>query len=1165
MGNRGNRFDKRIGRDGPRAVGRRLWVFLLPFVLSGNSYATGCDSLLNAGTTLFQATVQVRGKVPVQQPLPAVNTSQLMVFAREHGVDVTLAVSDSTGQVLASADSPIRRAAVQRLVIPAKSGQRYLITVTGKDHADSRGSVDLVALDLHQAANSACLAAQKSLAQADAAYAAGESVTRALVTNSELNSDKSYQEAADGYSRVAATLQTLGPSSLLAQAQLATASLYNLNLANFPASKDWAARAAQTYGALQDNYGKARATATGAAAASAVALNARRSGNGDADRQGSAMLAEARAQLEGVAAFHAAREEFYEQAWAQNFIGVMFYYEGRYDEAIQAYQKALTPYARMHDRTGQAQVLQNLALVEYELGRLSDSTPHFRRALELVTPEENPKLIAEVLSNSALSKGDRGNGDAALRELSQSLALARKIQNIELQAVALHHIASVYADLGDETRSLDFYRQALNVFASIHHARGETASLRAMANMLRQKGDPVEALKLDQRALAVAATSSARLAVQVQIAKDLIALGKLKDAADTLESVLNRNSGASDIARARALAERSGLRASEHNVAAAESDLRAALATFKSNELRMDEFFARVALAELIYRRGATSEALAAVDQALALAEEVRLQSANPELRSTSLQPLRAACDLKIAILFGQIRSPHSTAQVQDIAMRALETAEQARARALADYQTLDISAPGLDPALIKRRQVLYRELATRRASLETLLDRTGTRDAESQLIRSDIASLRDELDQIDARIGSASLGQRALGSKRTVVPLAHIPADVALIEYWLGEKQSFAWVATREGVNMYPIGPSQRLNTAANALHTALRSFGSVPKSERLGAGERLYGLVLEPLAGKLAGRRTLIFAPDGALHYVPFAALRATENGRKVFLVENHDVAVTPSLQMFLQRGSNRPTIDRAGVPDHAGKMLLVDDPVYDTADPRVARSSPAPANSPQARNPLVAVVRGPTDPSSQLPRLPGAAREAAAIASLMPSANIDRLDGFAANRERFLSAALDRYRLIHIASHATMDSEVPQASALILSTVDTSGQQIYGRVLAADFLGVRFHADAVVLSACDTALGKSVAGEGLIGLQYVVLARGARSVVSSLWPAMDQMTAGLMVEFYSTLLRPHATVIAAWSAASRAALTGPYSDPGTWGAFILTLSHVEDLNAT
>jgi CHAT domain-containing protein len=250
----------------------------------------------------------------------------------------------------------------------------------------------------------------------------------------------------------------------------------------------------------------------------------------------------------------------------------------------------------------------------------------------------------------------------------------------------------------------------------------------------------------------------------------------------------------------------------------------------------------------------------------------------------------------------------------------------------------------------------------------------------------------------------------------------------------------------------------------------------------------------------------------------------------------------------------------------------MLLVDDPVYGRADPRVARASDqlqgkqreaALPVSLQSAAPALALVRGGS--GGYLPRLPGAAREAAQIAALLPGENIDRLEGFAANRERFLTSALAQYRLIHIASHATTDSEIPQASALILSTVDTAGNPIDGRVLGADFMSVRLNADTVVLSACDTALGKSVAGEGLVGLRYVMLARGARSVVSSLWPALDQSTAELMVNFYAALVHQHATVISAWSAASRASLQGPYSDPGTWGAFMLTLSHAEDLNIT
>jgi CHAT domain-containing protein len=1158
MENREKRLFNRVGHRVPRALRAMCAAVLgLAFVLPPDSFAAGCDSNMAGEPAVYQATVRVRGPAPVKQSIPVGATSQFLVFARERGADITLELTDGAGRVLGRADSPIRRTAVQRIEVAATAGQRYYAVVTGKDRGDSNGSVELRVVDLRRVVNATCLGAQRLLAKADTAYAAGQSVTRAVGDTSGLNSDKAYQDAASGYREAAAALQVAGASPLLAQAQLAEAALFNFDVDSFVEAKAWAVQAAETYAALGDSYGKARAQAIGGAAALDVAVTVKRSATTDAAQQASATLEDARAQLHAASAFHASRGEFYEQAWAQNNIGLAFYYEGRYDEAIRAYQKALPLYERLHERIPQAQTLQNLALVEYELGRASDSLLHYRQALKLIGRDANPKLVAAILVNSALAHQDSGNEDMALRELAESLALARTIQDTALQSIDIYHIASVYARLGDQTRALDFYRQALALFNITPNTRFRTGSLRAIANILRQQGHAEEALKMDREALSLAGTLRARPAIQ--IAKDLIELGRFKEAADTLETVLNPKAASDEVDRARALQERARLRASANDIAAAEADLKVALTTFKTYELSMDEFGAWVSRAQLMRRRGAATEAFAAIDEALALAEAIRLQSANPELRSTLLQPLRPAFDLKIAMLSEQYIGAKGNVQEQALlAMRALETAEQARARALADYQTLDVTAPGLDPALLERRKALYRELASHRVRLEARLDRTGTADSQSQAIHAEIASLRQEADQIDAKIGSASqTAQTRRLPKSTSLQLSNIPNDVAVIEYWLGTQESFAWVVTRDGVTMTPIGASPRLNAEAIALHTALRSFGSISKAERLDAGERLYALALRPIEAQVAGKRTLIFAPDGALHYVPFATLRYTEAGRKVFLIQNHDIAVTPSIQLFLRPGSPRsPTAD-------SRRMLLVDDPVYDPADPRVANSSPVPADTTlKADGPSLALVRGPGS-GPYLPRLPGAAREAAAIASLMPPGSIDRLDGFAANRERFLASALDDYRLIHVASHATTDAEIPQASALILSTVDAKGKPIDGRVLGADFMGVRLHADTVVLSACDTALGKSVAGEGLIGLQYAVLARGARSVVSSLWPAIDQVTAELMVKFYSTLLNQHSTVISAWSAASRAALEGPYSDPGTWGAFMLTLSHVQDVN--
>ena len=1158
MGNRENRVFNKVGHRVPRAL-LVLFAGLLPLLLLCDSFATGCDSSMAFEPALFETRLDVRGREPVKRPLPISATSDIMVFARESGIDITLEITDAAGHVVGRGDSPLRRSGIQRVELTTRPGQHYYIVVTGKEQPDAAGSVDIRVVDLQRTVNSSCQSAQKLLAGADKAYAAGQAVTSAESDASGISSDKAYANAATGYRAAASALSISGASPLLARAQHAEAAVLYLNVQNWDAARSWAADAARTYETIGDEYGNARATALEAAALLEISMSAKTdSDTTDSPQRARQMLQKARAMLNAVSEFHARRHELYDQAAALNNIGYAYYYEGRYDEAIRTYQQSLPIYEQLHERLRNAQVLQNIALVEYELGRLSVAIPRYQESLDLINREQNPQGFAFVLGNSALANWANGNEDTALRQYGESLTLAQTVQDAYEQAVALHGIASVYNTVGDHTRALAYYRQALALRSTTLDPRGRTASLRAIGNLLRQEGHADEALKMHREALSLASAPSTRARIVVQIAKDLDDLGKSEEAAKELDVVLTQRAAGDDVEHARALEERAKHRAAAGNFAGAETDFKSALETFQTYETPTDEFDAWIGLARLMRRRGATDAAFDAVDHALALAEEVRLQSANPELRSTLLQPLRPAFDLKISMLAEQYAAATDGRTQESIALRALATAEQARSRALADFQNLDVTTPGLDPRLLERRRTIYREIAARRFRLETSLDRSGTTDTQSQAIRTEIATLRQSLDQIDAQIGAASENARVPRptDQQTVLAPANIPTDVALIEYWLGSDDAFAWVVTRGNITMTRLGASSRINSDAMALHTALRGFGAVPKSDRLDAGEKLYDRVLAPIAARLSASHTLIFAPDGALHYVPFATLRSNEGGHRAFLVESHDVAVTPSIDM-LMRLEKTP---RAGPPASGRQMLLVADPVYERRDPRFAGPSTGLPDT-RTNKESVALVRGISD-SGQLPRLPGAAREAAAIAALLSPDSVEELDGFAANRETFLGTALGSYRFIHVASHATTDAEIPQASALILSTVDKLGKEIDGRVLAADFMSFRLQADVVVLSACDTALGKSVAGEGLVGLRYVVLARGARSVVSSLWPATDQVTADLMVRFYSTLLHERAPVISAWSAANRAMLGGRYSDPATWGAFTLTLSHIGDV---
>lgn len=1105
---------------------------------------------------MFDETFAMDSDVRIKRTLLVPTDATILVLAREQGVDVTLIVSDTSGRNLASADSPIQRSGIQHVTFAAAQGSSYAVEIVGKRNTGVSGTVGLRIVDA-TALSSPCLDVNSMLAGADAEYATGQVVSLGA-GDAGTRRLKTYESAAGRYRAVADKLDAGMPSALLAHVQHSIAAVLYEDVQDWPQANVWAEKAAQTYALVGDEYGQSRARALQATAIMEVAVSLR-SGAGTAGTPAltSKSLARARETLAALAALHARRGEWFDQAQAVNNIGLAYYYEGLNEEAVQAYQGALPLYARIGEKPLQAQVQTNIAVAEYELGRLAEAIARYALALGLINARDEPRLYATGLQNSALANWASGNFDVSLREYSEGLQLWRRIQNQRGEARCLHGIGSVYEAIGYRDLALDFYNQALTLRSAVLDARGRTASLRAIANVLREQGQAAEALRMHQEALSLASNASTRAGVLVQIARDYGALGQPHEALEQLDVVLGADASDNEFMYARALLERSKHRTEGGDLNGANADLQRAIRTFSAFDASADEFGAWVGVARLERRRGASDSALAALDRALGLAEEVRLQSANPELRASLLQPLRPAFDLKISLLAERYLAPAAASRDDRRhanALKALLTAEQSRARALADYQNLEATASGVPAQLLSQRQSLYRELAARRYQLEVRLDRAGSEDARVRALRTAITNLRHQVNQIDADIAesSAANGAGRVGDAGTAaIDLRAVPADTAIIEYWLGADEAFAWVVTGQGVTLTRLTTSGVITRAAKDFHAALSSFASVPATERVRLGERLHELIIAPLAGQLVTKRRLVFAPDGALHYVPFAALRSHDKTGPRFLVETYDIAVTPSARMLLgDHGQSRRSAPTR-------ELLLVADPVYERSDSRFASVSAQPtAAERNAALSSLPVLRSGVD-SATLPRLPGTAREAATIAALLPASAVDLLEGFAATRERFLRAGLERYRFIHVASHAVADSQVPQLSALILSTFDRQARPVDGRVLAADFMQTRLNAEAVILSACETALGKSVAGEGLVGLQYVIVARGARSVVSSLWQVPDDVAARVMSVTYSSVLRRQASIDRALSDAMRALIAERLADPGIWGAFVATIS--------
>lgn len=284
----------------------------------------------------------------------------------------------------------------------------------------------------------------------------------------------------------------------------------------------------------------------------------------------------------------------------------------------------------------------------------------------------------------------------------------------------------------------------------------------------------------------------------------------------------------------------------------------------------------------------------------------------------------------------------------------------------------------------------------------------------------------------------------------------------------------------------------------------------------------------LLEPLGDRLEGLSRLIVVADGALERLPFELLRHPRTGRR--LVESHEISYLPSFSVLAAlRERNAKCAPTAG-------LLALGDPIFSSRDPRWPSTATDPRNA---------------DEALALPRLPASATEVERVAAPYGEA-ASAVVGWEATRERFIAEAR-KYRAIHVASHARSDAEVPERSKIALSCVDSQGRvpdicDLYLEdVTALDLCG-----QIVVLSACESAGGQPVEGEGILGLPRAFLQAGAATVVASLWQVADEPTAELMAIFYRCLRQGFEPAAALRQAKLELIEAG--QPPSVWSAFVM-----------
>jgi CHAT domain-containing protein len=377
----------------------------------------------------------------------------------------------------------------------------------------------------------------------------------------------------------------------------------------------------------------------------------------------------------------------------------------------------------------------------------------------------------------------------------------------------------------------------------------------------------------------------------------------------------------------------------------------------------------------------------------------------------------------------------------------------------------------------------------------------------------------------------SARLG--ALAAVGLATTQAFLPPDAALLEYVVGERFAVLFVVRRDRFSVHRLAEPARIGAAVERLAGLLELPSLVGATLFRARAAEAYDLLVRPAAADLAGATTLVVSPDGPLQRLPFGVLvESAASGSSyrdlAYLARRFAVMRVPSASAAVELG-RRPAAERA----RALSVVAFGGPTLPgaTAEPAGQRS-------------VFELGAGTLAP------LPGAADEARRLAKLLPGSRA--LVGAEASEERVKGLAEVRSaRLLHFAAHGLPSERRPELSALVLAP--SAGED--GLLQAWEVVDLGLTSDLVVLSACRSALGRQLSGEGFLGLTQAFLEAGTRGVVASLWPVADRSTADLMASFYRRLARGVAPATAL-AEAQRELLGrgGLDAHPARWAPFVL-----------
>ena len=827
------------------------------------------------------------------------------------------------------------------------------------------------------------------------------------------------------------------------------------------------------------------------------------------------------------------------------------------EAAITKYQESLILYRSIGDSSEEYTSLLGLGICYWTQKEYEKAVEQFEKSLQVARKLNDKYRQGRSLDRASYAYREFADIDNSIRSGVAALGFFQTADgSLTDQAQLAQHLGLMHNLVGEFERAREYFHQARILYQKAGSHEHESSLLTWIGYSYEVEENYAKALEYRKKALVVARDQKQQARVNgllASLASNYISAGDTKLAKDTialLEPDLNTETGANlwanvglayyklgEYDKALPLLNKSLERSRQSNSASS----------------KRNEAISLRHIAAVFRDQGRLSEAVANMEKSINILEFLRDHSGSPEMKVSFVASLfhyyEFYVDLKMRLDAVDPSSGYATA--------ALEFAEKVKVRGLIDLLTkarVD-TKQGVDPGLLELETKINNELTDRLDEMAKL-ERSKPTPEQKIAASQRVDRAQDTLREIQLKIRNTTPHYAGLTQPQalTVADIQQqiLDKDTILIEYQLGDDNSYMWSVAHEKIKGYRLPKRsviEALSKRVYELMTARQNRLSASATNTNDAllrteSQKLSNMLLGPAAADLGTKRLVIVA-DGVLHYLPFSALPVpttddrAEKAYKPMLLD-HEIVSLPSASVLSVL--RKEFGDRKPAPLTAAVLA---DPVYAADDARVR---------PSAGNKATDSVRG-KNAAGPFSRLLFSREEANAILSVAPPRSSIAAMDFDATRKFAMSDELEKYRIVHFSTHGSLDSRRPELSGLALSQVTKGGEPVEGSLRLHEIYNMRLGADLVVLSGCQTGLGKDIRGEGLIGLTRGFMYAGAPRVVASLWQVDDGATTELMRRFYTSMLRRGMTPAAALREAQIEMFKKPlWRSPYYWGAFVL-----------